>query len=693
MRLLVVTSQFPIHGEPTRGRPVYQTVRELSRLADVHVVSPVAGYPRWARPRSYTYREVVGGAGDAPGCSVEYTRYPVLPLVSRPLNGWACGRTLDAALRRFRPDVVLGYWLYPDAVGAMQAARRAGVAFLAGARGSDLRVRDAVTRRMTRPVVRAARRLLVVSQDLGDVAVARYGALRERVRVVPNGCDAAIFHARDRAQARARLGLADSARLVLYVGRLVPEKGLRELFAASGGVAAKHPGLELALRGQPLVDGRARLLGELGVSTSIDDGSLVLLAIDDDLTLAANAQAGVAAFTNVQLAPDGEYTLMATCQGEESIDSAPLSVVVDTVPPTIDADVPLVGVEQPHQQVSHSRLAGAGGSDERHRPPWLHGERDLLDPPPFRFLAGVVVEVGVGEIRGGRLGIEIPHLRSGGGGSSVTVEAAVPVGNAVLGLEHRVDAFEADDRPGQLTEQPSEHTHRERDEPEQERERDQVTGRQDSLVHSPGTHEQDRQDGQVRQPLDERVEDRPEPSHIHHPVPQQVGALAEAAHLSVLPAQSLHHQSRVEGLVGDLRHLRSQPLGSRRHRPHASLVQQVGDGDDRHGGEADQGQIWVREQHHNHGDHHHQGDAERHRQRVGDEGGRLHVGVDVGEQLAGGMTPVPLDREGEVPVGDLGPISGLQPVQGGIGAEAATGDADAAHCRHSEDGQGRTHQE
>lgn len=265
MRLLVVTSQFPIHGEPTRGRPVYQTVRELSRLADVHVVSPVAGYPRWARPRSYTYREVVGGAGDAPGCSVEYTRYPVLPLVSRPLNGWACGRTLDAALRRFRPDVVLGYWLYPDAVGAMQAARRAGVAFLAGARGSDLRVRDAVTRRMTRPVVRAARRLLVVSQDLGDVAVARYGALRERVRVVPNGCDAAIFHARDRAQARARLGLADSARLVLYVGRLVPEKGLRELFAASGGVAAKHPGLELALVGDGPMRGEvARLAADCG---------------------------------------------------------------------------------------------------------------------------------------------------------------------------------------------------------------------------------------------------------------------------------------------------------------------------------------------------------------------------------------------------------------------------------------------
>ena len=42
MRILIVTSQFPIAGEPHRGRPVYQTVRELSRLAEVKVLSPIA---------------------------------------------------------------------------------------------------------------------------------------------------------------------------------------------------------------------------------------------------------------------------------------------------------------------------------------------------------------------------------------------------------------------------------------------------------------------------------------------------------------------------------------------------------------------------------------------------------------------------------------------------------------------------
>ena len=50
MRILVVTSQFPIVGEPNRGRPLYQTVRALAGLATVRVACPVAVYPRRAGP-------------------------------------------------------------------------------------------------------------------------------------------------------------------------------------------------------------------------------------------------------------------------------------------------------------------------------------------------------------------------------------------------------------------------------------------------------------------------------------------------------------------------------------------------------------------------------------------------------------------------------------------------------------------
>jgi teichuronic acid biosynthesis glycosyltransferase TuaC len=263
MRILIVTSQFPIAGEPTRGRPILQTVRELSKRATVRVVSPIATYPRWAGPRSYLFRAPTDGDIVA-GCDVEYVSYPALPIITRPFNGALCARAIAPAVRKFAPDVLLSYWLYPDAWGAMRAARRFGLPLVAGARGSDIRVRDAVSRFLTRQVIAAADRLLVVSADLGRLAASDYGADPARVRVIANGCDAATFHLRDRAEARQRNGVSPDAELIVYAGRLVPEKGLRELLDAMRALTSSHPRSELVLIG----DGPQR--GELEASIARD---------------------------------------------------------------------------------------------------------------------------------------------------------------------------------------------------------------------------------------------------------------------------------------------------------------------------------------------------------------------------------------------------------------------------------------
>jgi teichuronic acid biosynthesis glycosyltransferase TuaC len=263
MRLLIVTSQFPIAGEPTRGRPIVQTVQQLARLATVKVISPIAVYPRWAQPTSYMVH--APGAVDGLDCDVEYVPYAALPGLTRPLNGWLCGRAIRASLARFRPDVVLAYWLYPDAYGAMLAARHAELPLVAGARGSDIRVRDAISKRLTGKVVRRANRLLMVSEDLGRLAVQAYGADARRVCVIPNGCDSATFHLGDRASVRHGLCVPLGAELVLYVGRLVAEKGLRELLEAMRLLAAQRPHLQLVvIGGGPMQDELRTLTAENG---------------------------------------------------------------------------------------------------------------------------------------------------------------------------------------------------------------------------------------------------------------------------------------------------------------------------------------------------------------------------------------------------------------------------------------------
>ena len=263
MRLLIITSQFPIAGEPNRGRPVFQTVRELAKRATVRVLSPVAVYPRLLQPKSYLAR----APGDNPVAAevdVRYVRYGAIPALTRPFNGHLAARAIAGEAAAFAPDVVLSYWLYPDAFAAQRVARRLGVPFVAGARGSDIRVRDAISRRLTQGVVRGARRLLVVSADLGRLAVSDYGGDPARVRVIPNGCDAAIFHPRERGPAREALGIPQDAELLLYVGRLVPEKGLRELLDACVMLRKDRPRLALVLVGDgPMrAELEARISGE-----------------------------------------------------------------------------------------------------------------------------------------------------------------------------------------------------------------------------------------------------------------------------------------------------------------------------------------------------------------------------------------------------------------------------------------------
>ena len=73
------------------------------------------------------------------------------------------------------------------------------------------------------------------------------------VTLVPPGVDSVRFHPLDaegRAKARADLGVAGDAQLVVGVSRLVPRKGMDTLVRAAGLLAAGRPDLVVAIAGQ-----------------------------------------------------------------------------------------------------------------------------------------------------------------------------------------------------------------------------------------------------------------------------------------------------------------------------------------------------------------------------------------------------------------------------------------------------------
>jgi glycosyltransferase involved in cell wall biosynthesis len=126
-------------------------------------------------------------------------------------------------------DVVLGAWAYPDGFAAAVAAKLLGVPAVIKLHGSDVNVIAKLPgpRRLTGWAFRQASRVVAVSRALADEA-ADMGAPRDHIRVVMNGVDESIFHPRDRAAARAELGLP-AGPLAVYIGNLKEVKGVQDL--------------------------------------------------------------------------------------------------------------------------------------------------------------------------------------------------------------------------------------------------------------------------------------------------------------------------------------------------------------------------------------------------------------------------------------------------------------------------------
>jgi glycosyltransferase involved in cell wall biosynthesis len=82
-----------------------------------------------------------------------------------------------------------------------------------------------------------------------QTAIREFGAKADDVHTIVNGFNTSVFHPRDKAAIRQRLGIPQDEQMIIYVGRFVEAKGTRELIAAFQAMAAKNSKLSLALIG------------------------------------------------------------------------------------------------------------------------------------------------------------------------------------------------------------------------------------------------------------------------------------------------------------------------------------------------------------------------------------------------------------------------------------------------------------
>lgn len=255
MRIAVVTKIFPSSLEPLSAPFNRQQLAELARQCDVEVLEAIPYVP-FARITSIPERAARLSALPASerihGIDVTYVRQLYVPRVGLPVAVPLYLLSLLPHSERLRAaDVVLATWAYPDGCAAVLAARALRKPCVVKVHGSDVNVvlRRRSARAIASRILPAADAVVTVSRPLGD-ELARLGVPAERVHIVTNGVDASLFFPRDRTSSRKALGLPEEARVLLFVGRLEPEKGVLDLLEAFDQVRARVPDALLVLVGE-----------------------------------------------------------------------------------------------------------------------------------------------------------------------------------------------------------------------------------------------------------------------------------------------------------------------------------------------------------------------------------------------------------------------------------------------------------
>ncbi len=274
MDVLVLSDLFPTPAEPYSGIFVLEQVKALRKLGvNVSVICPTPLAPRLLSFLSRVRQcMTVPQRASFDEIAVEYPR--VLAPGGRffPHYGWlfylSLRKHLASRIKLQRPDVIHAHTVLPGGYAAALLSREYGVPVVTTMHGSD--VRDYPRER--REVARATRwALRHVSQHIAvSSEIAAQARLLEpatgQIEVIHNGADHSHFHSMDKSEARNRLGIHSSSPVLLFVGSLLPIKGVDVLLRAFSLLLQQRnvkPILYLVGRGDQLgsLEALARQLG------------------------------------------------------------------------------------------------------------------------------------------------------------------------------------------------------------------------------------------------------------------------------------------------------------------------------------------------------------------------------------------------------------------------------------------------
>jgi glycosyltransferase involved in cell wall biosynthesis len=273
LKLLTFSTLYPNDMQPNHGIFVENRLRHLVARGEITsaVVAPVPWFPSpsprfgdWAKYASVAQHEI------RHGIVVHHPRYPVVPRfgmsIAPYLLYWAALRSIQRLPVEVRcVDAIDAHYVYPDGVAAVWLGQRLGIPVVITARGTDVSLipQYALPRRLIRRAIDGAAALIGVSAAI-RAALVELGAPPDKVTVLRNGVDTALFRPVDRDMARAALGLVRPT--LISVGLLIDRKGHHRVIEAM----TQLPEMDLIIVGEgPERSRLSALIERLGLTNRV----------------------------------------------------------------------------------------------------------------------------------------------------------------------------------------------------------------------------------------------------------------------------------------------------------------------------------------------------------------------------------------------------------------------------------------
>ena len=247
MNVLFISSQFPNVCEPNKGIFSMQMVRELAEYANVQVVAPIPAlgplkvvdsFKRYRTDYDIPEREV------RENIVVHHPKYFAMPkmgFLHHVFLYFSLLPLIKAIHESWHIDAINCHWVFPDGVAVQKVCEKMGIPLLLTPLGTDLnRYSDFRLRRESiRNALVKADMVSVLCSPMYDRCLSM-GVSPRKLQIIPNGVDLQKFSLRDKAKCRTQLKISENVRVILFVGSLVPVKGIDTLLKAFAIIREKH---------------------------------------------------------------------------------------------------------------------------------------------------------------------------------------------------------------------------------------------------------------------------------------------------------------------------------------------------------------------------------------------------------------------------------------------------------------------